>query len=103
MHAKAGTDNGMATAALTAAAAAPPGDGATEIAPPSESADVKSAANPAFKKGFRFYAIIAAIVLAGVLTALEGTITSTALPSIVADLGGGDLYVWAVNGYFLAM
>ncbi|KAK3385637.1 MFS general substrate transporter-like protein [Podospora didyma] len=34
---------------------------------------------------------------------MEATITSTALPSIIADLGGGDLYIWAVNGYLLAM
>ncbi|KAI2687739.1 hypothetical protein DTO012A7_3692 [Penicillium roqueforti] len=73
-----------------------PGSGPTN--PP------KSAAAAAtFKKGPRFYAILVAICFVGMMTALEGTITSTALPSIIADLGGGDRYVWAVNGYFLAM
>ncbi|KAH9990389.1 major facilitator superfamily protein [Xylariaceae sp. FL0662B] len=62
----------------------------------------KSPAAPA-KKGFRFWTIIAAIGFASILTSLEATITSTVLPSIVADLGGGDLYIWVINGYFLAM
>ena len=76
-------------------------DGEPESGPTSPP---KSAAAPAtFKKGPRFYAILIAICFVGMMTALEGTITSTALPSIVADLGGGDRYVWAVNGYFLAM
>lgn len=58
---------------------------------------------PTTEKGFRFWAIIVAIIFAGTLTALEGTITSTSLPSIIAALGGDDLYIWTVNGYFLAM
>ncbi|KAK1984849.1 LOW QUALITY PROTEIN: major facilitator superfamily domain-containing protein [Colletotrichum cereale] len=41
--------------------------------------------------------------LAGLLTALEATVTSTALPSIVNKLGGGHLYIWIVNGYLFAM
>ncbi|RYC53782.1 hypothetical protein CHU98_g12428 [Xylaria longipes] len=51
----------------------------------------------------RFWAIIIAIAFAALLTALEATMTSTALPSIVASLGGGELYIWAVNGYFVSM
>lgn len=56
-----------------------------------------------FKRGWRFYIILVSIAFTGLLTALEATITSTALPSIVADLGGGDVFVWVANGYFLAM
>lgn len=55
------------------------------------------------KRDWRFWALLASISLAGLLTALEGTVTSTALPSIVNDLGGGHLYVWVVNGYLFAM
>ncbi|OKL60771.1 hypothetical protein UA08_04445 [Talaromyces atroroseus] len=55
------------------------------------------------KKGVRFWAIIVAICVAGLLTALEATITSTALPTIISDLGGADNYIWVVNGYFLTM
>lgn len=53
------------------------------------------------KKTFRFYAIIAALALSGLLSSLEATIVSTALPTIIADLGGASLYIWVVNGYFL--
>lgn len=56
-----------------------------------------------FKRGWRFYTILISIACTGLLTALEATITSTALPSIVSDLGGGDVFVWVANGYFLAM
>lgn len=55
------------------------------------------------KRDWRFWALLGSISLAGLLTALEGTITSTALPSIVGDLGGGHLYIWVVNGYMFAM
>lgn len=55
------------------------------------------------KRGWRFYTILVSIGFSGLLTALEATITSTALPSIVAELGDGDTYVWVANGYFLAM
>ena len=55
------------------------------------------------KKSLGFWAIIFALCAAGLLTALETTVASTALPTIVDDLGGADLYVWIVNGFFLAM
>ncbi|KAI1321917.1 major facilitator superfamily protein [Xylariaceae sp. FL0255] len=57
----------------------------------------------ALNKDPRFWAIIVAISFAALLTALESTITSTALPTIIADLGGGDLYIWAINGYLVAL
>lgn len=66
-------------------------------------ASFPSAATTQFKPGVKFWAIIIAIGFAGLLTALEATITSTALPSIIADLGGGSEYIWVINGYFLAM
>ncbi|KAL9096784.1 MAG: hypothetical protein Q9165_001272 [Trypethelium subeluteriae] len=50
------------------------------------------------KKGFGFFAIIVALALTGLLTSLEATITSTALPTIISDIGGGNLYIWTVNG-----
>lgn len=73
-------------------------DALATLAPP-----LSKPAAPTTKKGFRFVAIIVAIIFAGTLTALEGTITSTSLPSIIAALGGDELYIWTVNGYFLAM
>ena len=61
-----------------------------------------------FPRGPRFWAIMVSIALTGLLTALEATITSTALPSIIASLsvsggGGGEFFVWAVNGYLLSL
>jgi hypothetical protein len=56
---------------------------------------------PAASKSFGFFAIIVALAFSGLLTSLEATITSTALPTITADLGGADLFIWVVNGYYL--
>lgn len=63
--------------------------------------DDKEPQPAATKKSIRFFAIIAALALSGLLTSLEATITSTALPTITADLGGADLYIWVVNGFYL--
>ena len=55
------------------------------------------------KKSLRFWAIILSLAVTGLLTALEATITSTALPTIIDSLGGASLYVWVINLYFLTM
>lgn len=51
--------------------------------------------------GFRVWATIVALSFTQLLTALEGTVVSTALPTIVADLGGSSDYIWVSSGYFL--
>jgi hypothetical protein len=56
-----------------------------------------------FQKGPRFWAIIVVLSLISLLTSLEATITSTVMPSIVADLGGGGDFIWVSNAYFLTM
>jgi hypothetical protein len=66
-----------------------------------EGGDGKEIQPAAPKKSFRFFAIIAALALSGLLTSLEATITSTALPTITANLGGAELYIWVVNGFYL--
>ena len=53
------------------------------------------------KRGFRFWMIMLALAVTSILSALEGTIVSTALPTIVEHLGGAELFIWTVNGYFL--
>lgn len=63
--------------------------------------DEKEPQPAATKKSIRFFAIIAALAFSGLLTSLEATITSTALPTITANLGGADLYIWIVNGFYL--
>jgi EmrB/QacA subfamily drug resistance transporter len=45
--------------------------------------------------------ILGAILLALFLFALDQTVVGTALPVILTELGGNDLYVWAVTIYLL--
>lgn len=59
--------------------------------------------HPQMRKGWRFWAILGVLALISLLTSLEATVTSTVLPSVVADLNGGEDYIWISNAYFLAM
>lgn len=52
--------------------------------------------------GLRFWAIVAALAFTALLSSLEGTIITSALPDITDDLAGGDTFVWVPDGYFLA-
>ena len=47
------------------------------------------------------FEILFAILLGLFLSALDQTIVGTALPTIVTDLGGNDLYTWVVTIYLL--
>ena len=58
--------------------------------------------------GYRFtigrvLAIYGAIMVALLLAALDQTIVATALPQIVADIGGLESYSWVITAYVLAM
>ncbi|MBM7552944.1 MDR family MFS transporter [Thalassobacillus pellis] len=53
------------------------------------------------KKKLKRPLILASIMLAMFLAAIEATIVSTAMPSIVADLGGFSLYSWVFSAYLL--
>lgn len=48
-------------------------------------------------------ALVAALMLAMGLVALEGTIVATAVPQIVGDLGGFSVFSWLFAGYLLAV
>src|SRR2546430_433942 len=48
------------------------------------------------------WVILGALMLAMLLAALDQTIVSTALPTIVSDLGGLDHLSWVVTAYMLA-
>ena len=47
-------------------------------------------------------AVVGSVMLGMLLAALDQTIVSTALPTIVADLGGADHLAWVVTAYLLA-
>lgn len=50
---------------------------------------------------WRFWMAFAALGLSALLSALEASIVSTAMPTITADLGAGENYIWIINIYFL--
>src|SRR5690349_10152752 len=50
----------------------------------------------------RINVIFVTVLLGMLLSALDQTIVSTALPTIVGDLGGGDHLSWVVSAYLLA-
>ena len=58
-------------------------------------------AEPSFHPGWRIWVIFSGLAVSALLSALEGSIISTALPTIAAELGSGGNYVWVINLYFL--
>jgi hypothetical protein len=76
-------------------------EGEPEVLAPGNEAGIENGEEKKPKRGLRFWCIMIALVSSGLLSTLEGTIISTALPTIIRDLGGGDLYTWAINAYFL--
>ena len=51
--------------------------------------------------GWRFWTIIMSLTITSLLAAVDLSIISTALPSIVNDLGSGTEFVWIANAYYL--
>ncbi|GLF99351.1 MFS transporter [Streptomyces yaizuensis] len=47
--------------------------------------------------------VVAALMMGMALAALDGTVVSTAVPQIVADLGGFSVFSWLFAGYLLAV
>lgn len=60
-----------------------------------------AAGAPATRKGYRFWAIIMALCVTGLLGALENTVVTTSLPTIVDKLALDRNYVWVTNIFFL--
>lgn len=52
---------------------------------------------------WRFWAIIISLGISSLLSALDVTVISTAMPSILKDLGSSEAYIWIANAYFLTM
>lgn len=92
------------TAQSRGGASPPPTEKHAESTPNDEQAPKDETSAPqAFKPTFSFWMIIVSLGIAGLLPALETTIVTTALPTIIASLGGGGEYIWATSGYLLAM
>jgi EmrB/QacA subfamily drug resistance transporter len=74
------------------------------VTTPGESSATATADNPDVveEHGERLLVIYAALMLAMLLAALDQTIVSTALPTIVNDLGGLSHLSWVVTAYILA-
>ena len=45
--------------------------------------------------------VLGAVMIGIFLAALDQTVVGTALPTIITDLGGNDLYTWAFTAYLL--
>ena len=45
--------------------------------------------------------VIAAVMAAMAMVAIEATIVSTAMPGIVGELGGLSIYAWVFSGFLL--
>lgn len=58
-------------------------------------------ANTTSPLDWRVWVIFSGLAVSALLSALEGSIISTALPTITAELGSGGNYVWVINLYFL--
>ncbi len=43
--------------------------------------------------------VLGAVMIGVFLAALDQTVVGTALPRIITDLGGNDLYTWAFTAY----
>ncbi|KAH7322407.1 major facilitator superfamily domain-containing protein [Stachybotrys elegans] len=54
-----------------------------------------------FKRGFRFWAIIAGLAVTSLLGALEHTVVTTSAPAILSDLDLREDFVWISNAFFI--
>lgn len=66
------------------------------------SAQPEAQAADTMPKGRDLYVILGALMLGMLLAALDQTIVSTALPTIVSDLHGAEHLSWVVTAYLLA-
>jgi MFS family permease len=45
---------------------------------------------------------VVGLILAFAMAALEATVVSTAMPTVIGDLGGIEYYAWVTNAYLVA-
>ena len=66
------------------------------------SAKQQDEAAPSTGHSLRFWSIVASLAFTALCSSIEGTIITSALPTITAELGGGSSFIWVPNAYFLA-
>ena len=54
------------------------------------------------RRGPKFVATLVAVAMVAVLTALDQTVVSTALPHMIAELQGASILGWVFTAYFVA-
>ncbi|OSC98516.1 iron permease [Trametes coccinea BRFM310] len=77
-------------------------DHSQSASPPPSPPATASATAPKSPKGTVFWLSFTAVVVCNFLSALDVTAVSTALPTITAELNGGDRFVWVGSAYGLA-
>lgn len=70
--------------------------------PDDSTAPLTAPLTPPRLRGAQLFAAFSGLLLALLLAALDSTIVSTALPTIVGELGGLDRLAWVVTAYLLA-
>ncbi|KUL85928.1 hypothetical protein ZTR_06361 [Talaromyces verruculosus] len=68
---------------------------------PDEPVTTEVTAQTHLERGWRFWAIMTSIAVASLLAGLDATAVSTAMPSIIYDLGTSQGYMWIANAYLL--
>jgi hypothetical protein len=79
----------------------PPLEAAAGITDDHSSSTQRQAKPPKTHYPLSFWLAFLGLCCTGLVSALDGSIVATALPSIIEDLQGGDNYVWVANVYFL--
>lgn len=69
--------------------------------PHEENGEAKKDAPKKNHYGLKVWTIISGLILSAILSALEGSIVSTAMPTITAELNSGQNYTWIIAAYFL--
>ena len=91
----------MSTQTLTQAGPDAP-EASSEETPTTTPAASEPLANQPIKKGSQFWLSIFAVMMSVFLSALDLTGVTTALPTIVKDLHGGNEFTWIGSAYALA-
>jgi len=73
---------------------------ASEMAP-AASIEASKVTDPGLVRDWHFYMVFVALSITALLSSIEATIISTALPTIVNNLNVGSNYAWVANSYFL--